>query len=99
MLTGGRNRGWLVDWEVLFGGEVDVWVFDGIVVKFSGVQDMSFRNDFPKVSSGVFDVADVSFVELISVGAPGVTPPNKGWEWRRDWRCHGESFGVSESLS
>jgi len=99
MLTGGRNRGWLVDWEVLFGGEVDVWVFDGIVVEFSSVQDVSFRNDFPKVSSGVFDVADVSFVELISVGAPGVTPPNKGWEWRRDWRCHGESFGVSESLS
>src|SRR5713101_2793163 len=99
MLTGSHNGGWLVDWEVFFCSEVDSRVFNGVVIKFSGVQDMSFRNDFPKVSSSVFDVADVSFVELISVGAPGVTPPNKGWEWRWDWRCHSESFGVSESLS
>ncbi len=99
MLTGSRNGGWLVDWEVVLCGEVDSRVFDSIVVKFRGVQDMSFWNDFPKVSSGVFNVADVSFIELISVGAPGVTPPDKGWEWGWDWRCHSESLGVSESLS
>jgi len=89
----------LVDGEVFLCGKVDSRMFDVIVIEFSGVKDMSFWNDFPKVSSGVFNVADVSFVELISIGAPGVTPPNKGWEWRQDWRCHSESFRVSESLS
>src|SRR5712692_9897931 len=99
MLTSSCNGGQLIYWEILFCGEVDSRVFNGVVVKFSGVKDMSFWNDFPKVLSGVFDVADVSFVELISVGAPGVTPPDKGWEWGWDRRCHGESFGVSKSLS
>ena len=42
-------------------------MFDGVVVKFSGVKDMSFWDNFPNVSSGVFNVTDVSCVELISV--------------------------------
>jgi len=74
-------------------------MFNVIVVEFSGVKDMSFQDNFPNVSSGVFDVTDVSCVELISVGVPSVTPPDEGWEWGWDQRCHSESLGVSESLS
>ena len=60
---------------------------------------MSFRENLPDISPGVFNVTDVSGIKLIGVGASGVTPPDKGWEWGQDWRCHGESFGLSESLS
>ena len=42
---------------------------------------MSFWDNFPNVSSGVFDVTDVSCVKLISVGVLSVTPPDEGWEW------------------
>ena len=74
-------------------------MFNIIVVEFSSVKDMSFQDNFPNVLSGVFDVTDVSCVKLISVGVSSVTPPDKGWEWGWDRRCHGESLGVSESLS
>ena len=99
MLTSSCNGGWLVDRKVFLHCEVDLGVYDVIVIKFLSVKDMSFWNDFPKVLSSVFDVADVSFIELISIGAPGVTPPDEGWKWGWDRRCHGESLGVSESLS
>ena len=78
---------------------MDSRVFDGVIVKLSCVQDMSFRDDFPDVSSSVFNVADVSGIKLIGVGVPGVTPPNERWEWGWDWRCHDESFMLSKSLS
>ena len=98
-MTGGCDERRLVDQEVLLCSKVDSGIDNVIVIKFCSVKDMSFWNNFPKVLSGVFDVADVSFIELVSVGAPGVTPPDKGWEWGQDWRCHGESFRVSKSLS
>ena len=98
-MTGACDGGWLVDWEVLFCSEVDSRMFDVVVIEFSDVKDMSFQDNFPNVSSGVFDVTDVSCIELISVGVSSVTPPDEGWEWGWDWRCHGESLGVSESLS
>ena len=98
-MIGSCDGRWLVDRKVFLCCEVDSGVYDVIVVEFCCVKDMSFWDNFPKISSSVFDVADVSFVELISVGAPGVTPPDKGWEWGWDWRCHGESFRMSKSLS
>ena len=78
---------------------MDLRVFNGIAIKLSCVNDMSFRHDFPEILSGVFDVADVSGVKLIDVGVPGVTPPDKRWEWGWNWRCHDKSFGLSRSLS
>ena len=99
VLTSGCNGGGLVDWKVLFCGEVDSGVCNVVIVEFGCVKDMSFWDSFPDVSSGVFNVTDVSFIKLVSVGALGVTPPDKGWEWGWDQRCHGESFGMSESLS
>ncbi len=98
-ITGACDGGGLVDQEVFFCGEVDSTMFNVIVIEFSGVKDMSFWDNFPNVSSGVFDVTDVSCVELISVGVSSVTPPDEGWEWGWDRRCHSESLRVSKSLS
>ena len=98
-MTGSCDGGWLVDREVFLHCEVDSGVFNGVVVEFSCVKDVSFWDNFPDVLSGVFNVADISGVKLISVRASGVTPPDEGWEWGWDWRCHGESLRVSESLS
>ena len=98
-MTGACDGGGLVDWEVLFCGEVDSRMFNVIVIEFSGVKDMSFQDNFPNVSSGIFNITDVSCVKLISVGVLSVTPPDKGWEWGWDQRCHSESFRVSKSLS
>ena len=78
---------------------MDSRIFNGIVIKLSCVKNMPFRENLPDVSSSVFNVTDVSFIELVSVGVPSVTPPDKGWEWGWDQRCHGESLRMSESLS
>ena len=81
------------------GGEEDLGGADSFIVKLSCIDNMSFRVDLPDVSSSVFDVTDVSGIKLIGVGVPGVTPPNKRWEWGWDRRCHNESFRLSKSLS
>ena len=98
-MTSSHNEGWLVDRKVFFHGEVNSGVFNGVVIEFGSVKDVSFWDNLPDIPSSVFSVADVSFIELVSVRTPGVTPPDKGWEWGWDQRCHGESFRVSESLS
>ena len=72
---------------------MDSRVFNGIIIKLSCVKDVSFRENFPDVSSGVFNVADVSGIKLIGVGVSDVTPPDKGWEWGWNWRCHSEAPG------
>ena len=78
-MTGSCNGGRLIDQEVFFCSEVDLGVCDVVIVKFGCIKDVSFQDNFPDVSSSVFNVADVSFVKLVGVGALGVTPPDKGW--------------------
>ena len=78
---------------------MDSSIFDSTIVKLNCVKDVSFRENLPDILSSVFDVTDVSGIKLIGVGVPGVTPPDERWEQGWDWRCHDESFRLSESLS
>jgi len=51
ILTSSCDGGGLVDQKVLFCGEVDSGVFDGVVIEFCSVKDMSFWDNFPNVYS------------------------------------------------